>query len=207
MGLAETLIHTDNIIATVSTLSGVLYTILAGKGWLFCYLFGMASSVLYGYLSYKNGLYGNSLLNWGYYFPIYIVGFFQWKKHLKPKTCIIKKTKLSSKERTIVFLLTTLLFFILALGLKFFGDSSPFYDSFTTVFSIAGMYLTVKRAIEQWFIWMGVNFIAVLMWCKAIYNGSHAYSTVIMWVIYFIHAIYFYIEWRKELHMTDDRVN
>lgn len=61
------------------------------------------------------------------------------------------------------------------------------------------MYLTVRRAIEQWQVWMVVNGLSAIMWAIIAFSGEKVYSTVIMWTVYFILAIYFYFEWKKEV--------
>lgn len=61
------------------------------------------------------------------------------------------------------------------------------------------MYLTVRRAIEQWQVWMVVNGLSAIMWAIIAFSGEKVYSTVIMWTVYFILAIYFYFEWKKKL--------
>ena len=83
--------------------------------------------------------------------------------------------------------------------LLYFKDTHPILDSITTVFSIGGMYLTVRRAIEQWIFWMVVNTLSLIMWINVIATGTKVYSTAIMWAVYLYLALYFYIEWRKEI--------
>ena len=78
-------------------------------------------------------------------------------------------------------------------------DKSPFIDGITTVLSLTGMYLTVRRAIEQWIFWMVVNGLSAIMWINIALSGEKVYSTVIMWCVYFVLAIYFYINWKKDL--------
>ena len=81
------------------------------------------------------------------------------------------------------------------------NDKNPLLDSITAVFSIGGMYLTVRRAIEQWIFWMGVNLLSLIMWINiASTSEIKVYSTIVMWTVYLFLAIYFYIEWRKELN-------
>ena len=80
-------------------------------------------------------------------------------------------------------------------------------DSLITGFSILGQYLTVKRCIEQWYIWSIVNFISVIMWLIVCLNGANYMATLIMWVIYFILGIYFYFKWKKELVIVNQKVN
>ena len=61
------------------------------------------------------------------------------------------------------------------------------------------MYLTVKRCIEQWIVWIIINGLSFIMWLDIALKGEKVYSTVFMWGVYFILAIYFYIVWKKEV--------
>ena len=84
----------------------------------------------------------------------------------------------------------------------YFKDTHPLLDSVTTVFSIGGMYLTVRRAVEQWIFWMVVNTLSLAMWINVAMNGARVYSTIAMWAVYLFLAIYFYREWYKEIGNT-----
>jgi nicotinamide mononucleotide transporter len=72
-------------------------------------------------------------------------------------------------------------------------------DGITTFLSIIGMYLTVKRCYEQWIVWFCVNALSFVMWLKIAMSGERVYSTVIMWAVYTILAVYFYIKWKREI--------
>ena len=78
-------------------------------------------------------------------------------------------------------------------------DSHPILDGCATALSLVGMYLTVKRCIEQWVVWFIVNLLSVIMWVAVVNSGTRAYSTVLMWFVYLLLAVYFHIEWRKEI--------
>ena len=189
----------DSYIALASAFCGITYTLLAGKGNPLCYLIGLTGSAFYIYLAFQNHFWGNCLLYALYFVPMQIVGFFKWNKNLKRDKYEIVKTKLSFRENIILF--SVALFISLVVIYVFFiaGDSNPVIDGLTTVFSVLGMYLTVRRAIEQWYIWAGVNLLSFIMWVIIALNGVKVYSTVLMWAVYFILAIYFYREWEKEL--------
>lgn len=58
----------DSKIALISAICGISYTILAGKGKISCYLFGLTGTMCYAYLAYKNELFGNLYLYMLYYF-------------------------------------------------------------------------------------------------------------------------------------------
>lgn len=198
--LILSIIIKDNPVAVVSAICGISYTILAGKGRVICYFFGLSGTLCYSYISFKNGLFGNLALYMCYYFPMQIYGIFKWQNHLKKDTNEIIKTKLSNKKRIIYLfsasVLAIALFFILV-GLH---DKNPVLDAFTSVFSILGMLFTVKRCIEQWYVWILVNGVSLIMWIQAYFNGSNCFATVLMWLVYFILAFYFLHAWKKEIN-------
>lgn len=194
----------DNPIAVISAFCGILYTIIAGKGKISCYFFGLSGSWCYVWLSLTNALWGNMLLYLCYYIPMQILGIFKWKKHLKTDTKEIIKIRLSQKDRIKLIILGILGSIITNLILYFCQDKSPIADGITTFLSILGMYLTVRRAIEQWFIWIIVNGISVVMWLNLVLHGAKTYSTVIMWGVYFILAVYFYFEWKKDSSLRSE---
>ena len=189
----------DSIAAVISAFFGITYTVLAGKGKPVCYLFGLTGSGFYVYLSYKNALWGNLILYAAYYIPMQILGFFRWNRHLKENKREIIKMSLNIRERLKLFAVTLLLTLAATVFLVYTEDKSPFIDGITAVFSVLGMYLTVRRAIEQWVVWMFVNGLSAFMWLKIAISGERVFSTVIMWSVYFILAIYFYICWRREI--------
>lgn len=128
-----------------------------------------------------------------------ILGYFKWQNHLQSNSYEIVKTSLRKKEIVWLVILSFLACIVTAYILAISKDKSPIIDSITTVLSIAGMYLTVRRAIEQWWFWMIINGLSAIMWIKIVLTGEKVYSTVIMWSVYFLLAIYFYITWRKEI--------
>lgn len=189
----------DEIIATVSAICGITYTILAGKGKILCYYIGIIGTLCYCYLAYKNNFFGNCLLYGCYYFPMEIIGIFNWGKNLKKNSAEIIKRNLSLKEGVLYYGIALILSAIAGFILSANGGNNAFIDSITTVFSILGLYLTVRRCVEQWYAWIIVNFLSSIMWIIAYIKGSHCLGTVLMWVIYSILAVYFLIQWKKEL--------
>ena len=130
-----------------------------------------------------------------------IVGIFAWRKHFKKDKQEIKKTFLSNKERWVLFVLLIIFSLITYFVFNYFKDGSPLFDAITTVLSVAGMYLTVKRCIEQWLLWTIVNTLSAAMWLQLFLAGSETFATVLMWVIYLFLGLYFYWGWKKELNL------
>ena len=189
----------DNKIALVSAICGISYTILAGKGKISCFFIGIIGTFCYSYLSFVNGFYGNLMLYALYYLPMEITGIFEWQKHLKKEVREIKKTKLNKKDRFIYFGTTFVVSILFSIVLKITGDSKPFMDALTTVFSLLGQLLTVKRCIEQWYVWFFVNLLSLIMWIYAYINGSNCFATILMWGIYTVLAVYFLLVWQREI--------
>ncbi|MBR5555363.1 nicotinamide mononucleotide transporter [bacterium] len=197
--IAISFILNDSKIALVSAICGISYTILAGKGKISCYLFGLMGTMCYAYISWKNQLFGNLLLYLIYYFPMQILGIFKWKKHLNKNTGEIIKTKLNTKERILYFAISAIITTLFTLILYKLNDANPIIDAITTTFSITGLILTIKRTIEQWYLWAVVNTLSVIMWLEAYINGSNCFATILMWGVYTILAIYFLHNWKKEI--------
>ena len=189
----------DSKIALISAICGISYTILAGKGRVSCYFIGITGTICYSYISFINGLIGQLLLYSLYYLPMEIIGIYKWSKHLKKEEREIVKTKLTKKEIFIYFVGSLILSLICGLLFKITDDKQPYIDSFTVVFSVLGQFLTVKRCIEQWYVWSFVNIFSLIMWIIAYINGSNCFATILMWSVYFVLGIYFLIQWKKEV--------
>lgn len=194
------IIRGDYIVAVLSAICGITYTVFAGYGTPVCYIFGLLGSGFYIFLSFQNALWGNLLLYLLYYIPMQTVGFFKWNKNLKDGKKEIVKISIDKSEFKIIAGITILLCFTAILILYYLNDTHPVLDGITTMVSVAGMYLTVKRAIEQWLAWMIVNSLSFVMWLQVAMSGERVFSTVIMWGVYLFLAFYFYFEWRKEIN-------
>lgn len=187
----------DCIFALISSACGIIYTILAGKGKVYCYPFGIIGTLCCAYISYDIALYGNCILHFAYYFPMEIIGFFSWKKHLDKSTNEIIKEKLSNKELSAMILLTATATVLTYIILSKMGDKSPLVDASMTVLSVTGMVLTVRRSIEQWVVWTFVNLLSIIMWFNAYIAGEKVFSLLVVRVIYFVLGIYFFIKWKN----------
>ena len=192
----------DPFVVTLSTFCGISYTILAGKGKVFCYYIGLVGTFCYCYISFINGFFGNFLLYLLCYFPMQTIGIFKWKQNMQKGKNEIIKTRLNKKERLAYFSLALIASGIICYILKINNGANPYIDSITTTFSVLGQILTVKRCYEQWYVWFIVNLLSTIMWIIAYLNGAPCIGTVMMWGVYFILSIYFLITWKKDLKIA-----
>ena len=189
----------DTPAGIIAAASGICYSLLAGKGKISCYAFGVVNTILYGWISLKTGLFGEVMLNWGWYLPMMFSGFFFWKRNLGNSN-IIRKTSLTLRGRVLAAILTLAGIVIYGFILKKMGDVQPFTDSTTTILSVTAMVLTVKRCSDQWLLWTAVNAISTFMWLKVFQMDGKSAAVLIMWLLNLANGIIFYFQWRKEIN-------
>ena len=144
--LVISIILGDNSLGIASAVTGTLYTMLAGKGKISCYFFGIFNSASYGYIAFSRQLYGDAMLNWCWYLPMMFAGIICWQKKLDENSCVIKR-RLTLPEHGIVLAGCCAGILFYAWCLQRVGGSQPLVDSATTVLSVAAMILTVKRCV------------------------------------------------------------
>ncbi len=194
----------ETVWGIISAVTGVLYTMLAGKGKLSAYVFGLVNCVIYALISFGARLYGETILNGLYYLPMMFVGFFSWKNNMDSETGEVKKRRMSGAAR--LWLVVAILAFTAVFGfvLKLMGDALPYVDSFTTVSSVIAMIVSIKRYSEQWWIWLAMNVFSVYMWWMNFATGSENIATLIMWMVYLINGIFILIKWESDLRKTGE---
>jgi nicotinamide mononucleotide transporter PnuC len=67
----------------------------------------------------------------------------------------------------------------------------------TNVLSIAAMFLTVRRAIEEWVLWIAVDAIEVFMWWRTWQSGEGSISVLLMWLLFLANGIYLFSLWLR----------
>lgn len=196
--LTSSLIAQDGLIALISGITGIVSVVLCAKGKSSTYIIGSIQVLTYAYLSYNNKLYGEVMLNLLYYIPMNVIGFCMWSRHKNDNGDIITKT-LSIKNR--IFVLAGTCFIILAYAkfLETIGGYLPLVDAITTISTVIAVLLMVFRYAEQWFLWLFVDILSIIMWVTIVITKKDmaAVITTIMWIAYTVNAFYGYFNWIK----------
>ena len=214
------------VISPLSALTGVVCVILVARASIYNYSFGLVQALLYGYLCWVSGYYGDWLLNWFFFVPTQILIYVYWKRNLKPKSLeIIQIAKFKKWQiaLTILVSLTALILFGFALNsidswfinvmkrnvsiyanitaLFGFALLGPMLDSSTEVLQIAAQFLCIARSPLQWPMWIATNVITILMWWAVAYTDHSqlpvAVPTLIMWIAFLFNGIYGAINWYR----------
>lgn len=188
----------DNLLSIASSITGVLYVILAAKGKLSAYFFGCINCVLYAIVAWGQTLYGEVALNILYYLPLQVVGFCIWRKHLDTTTETVKVRFLGWKGRVLLGGSILVGTFLSGLLLKKLGDELPYVDAFTTVASVIAMTLTAGRYTEQWILWIAINALSIYMWWQRYLLNGDNIATLLMWLIFLITGLYGFYTWHQK---------
>lgn len=188
----------DNLMGIISATTGVACVVCTAKGKLSAYIFGVINTVLYALIAYNAKYFGDFQLNMFYYLPCQFWGLYVWNKNMNPETQEVNKRRMTNKSR--LFLTLGIAIGVLVYGrfLKALGGNLPYVDALSTVASIVAMIVSIKMYMEQWIIWICVDVVTVIMWGYAFANGNDSISTLVMWIVYLLNAVFAYFKWRKE---------
>ena len=109
----------------------------------------------------------------------------------------IVRTRLPAKARLKLTAGCVAAIIALWLVLRFLGGNRPLCDAVTNVLSIAAMLLTVRRAIEEWIMWIIVDAVEVFMWAKAWFAGCGTISVLLMWLLFLANGVYLLSLWLR----------
>jgi len=184
-------------LSIVTCLTGLWCVILVAKGRIFNYYLGLINVIGYAYITYSYKLWGEVMLNAGYFLPMQFVGLYIWLKNKDPEVKDKVKIKFMSDPARALWSGTSVAA-VLAYGLilKDMGDPVPYLDSASTVLSVIAMILMAQRYMEQWFLWIIVDVVSVAMWWVVLFEkGSNDIAMLVMWIAYLINAVYGCIAW------------
>ena len=183
--------------AMVSGMLGICSVVLGAKGNILTFFFGFAQVGTYTYLCWVEHFYAEIAINIYYFFTM-IYGVYCWRRRLKNSTLQVQTRRLS---RRIVPLLTVaivvLSIFVGWLLSRYTDDPQPYLDAMTTVPAIAAQILMVMAYREQWYLWLMVDVLALVMWVRA-----ENYCMAAQYAFWCANCVYGYIQWTKSLEKT-----
>ena len=184
----------DNPISLVSGMLGICSVVLGAQGNILTFVFGFAQVATYTYLCCIERFYAEIAINI-YYFITMIYGVYCWRNRLSNHSLQVQTRRLSIKLIAWGMLLIALFSWLTGwLLARFTDDPQPYMDAFTTVPAIAAQLLMVLAYREQWYLWLVVDVLAVVMWLRA-----ENYCMAAQYVFWCVNCIYGYIQWTRQL--------
>ena len=174
--------------------TGLLYIYFSIKQNILLWITGLISCSVYIIVFFNTKFYADMALQF-YYVGVSIYGWIYWAETKTKSNEPLKVSKTPKIELFILSILSVIIFFVIGIFLDRLTDSPiPFGDSFTTTFGIIATWMLAKKYIEQWIIWIIVDFVAA-----ALYFYKQLYPTTILYVIFAVMAFIGYFQWKKSL--------
>jgi nicotinamide mononucleotide transporter len=182
-----------------AAVTGVIGNVLVARGNILNYFFGAANVLLYAIIAFITKYYGNAALNLLYYLPMQFIGWHSWTNARKKDDPV----KVQARRMTWKEILYTTLSIAAATAaawalLRYLKDSNPFMDAVTTILSMAAMFMMIRIYAEQWYLWITINVISIVMWIVQIGKVPYAGMMIIMWTFYLINSINGLVLWLKD---------
>lgn len=177
----------------ISGLLGICSVVLSAQGNILTFVFGFGQVATYTYLCVREQFYAEIALNI-YYFVTMIYGVYVWKKRLQTDSSLqIQTRQLRGKSLPLLFLSVTAFSVLVGWFLQVYTDDpQPYLDAFTTVPALVAQILMILAYREQWYIWMMVDVLALVMWLRA---GN--YCMAAQYFFWCANCVYGYVQWTR----------
>ena len=180
--------------ALVSGILGICSVVLGAQGNILTFVFGFAQVVTYTYLCVVERFYAEIAINIYYFFTM-IYGVYCWRKRLSDNTLQVQTRRLSRNIFPLLSVAIVLMSVLTGWLLqRYTDDPQPYLDAFTTVPAIAAQILMVTAYREQWYLWLMVDVLALVMWLRA-----ENYCMAAQYAFWCANCIYGYVQWTKSM--------
>ena len=181
-----------NYIEVLGAVLGLVYIFLSIRQNIFTWPVGLLTSALYIYVFFKTKFYADMALQ-VYYVGVSIYGWYYWMKGNPGKENKLQVVHTPRKFRIPLMIISMVFFLFIAWILKNFTDSPiPFWDAFTTAFSLTATWMLARKYLETWLIWIVVDIVSTIL-----YAVKDLWATVILFTVYTGMAAVGYFQWRK----------
>lgn len=181
---------TDTCIEYAAVVLSLLYVILASKENKWCWLAGGIGSALYVYLNAKQQLFYDAVLQ-SYYVFVALFALITWNRKNEKAISI---THINSKLLGLLLLGGLVMsLFMGGVSYGYFKQTTSWLDAGVTAFSFIATWMTARKYIESWLLWVVIDLIAAVM-----YFMKGMQPTVVLYIAFTIVAVYGYLEWKKQ---------
>ncbi len=174
-----------------SNILNLISVLLARRNNAWTWPVGIVGCILFGVLFYQVKLYADVSLQ-VFFVLTSAYGLWKWKRGGEQKTDL-PITRLKARVFLALLALAGISTGLYGAALHYWTDASfPFVDSVVLMLSILAQFLLMARKIENWWVWMVVNIVAVPLYAsKALYLTSGIYA------VFLANAVWGWFTWRK----------
>ncbi len=178
----------------VASSAGFICVLLASRKSIWNFFFGVINSASFFVLFHDEKIYADMMLHL-IYIGFQLYGFYEWKfggkKHKGASIVTATRKELFLSLLAILFL-ASILYFVLA---DYTNSTCIPLDATTTAMSLVASWMLARKWIENWWLWMVMDALAVVMMLdKGLLLSAGLYF------LYVILCIYGIIVWRKDFN-------
>ena len=194
-------------LSLVSGLLGITSVILCSQGNILTFFFGFGQIITYTYLCWLERFYAGIAMN-AFYFVSQIYGIYAWRRLIRTAQQSPSELQSASADdssslivpRNIPLPVFALIIVAMAavaalagwLLARYTDDSQPYIDALTTTVSVVAQIMLVMAIRQQWWLWLFVDVLFVVMWIIA-GNGC----MVAQYIFWCANCIYGLIRWQS----------
>jgi len=150
----------------VVAITGITYIAILSNRSIFNFLFGLVNVILYVIVAYRASLYGEVIFYLLFDIPINIIALFAWKKKVR-KDFTVPVRRLKLVWVLFLVIITALATFLYGLFLRAIGGEHVFINALSTCVDCIATVLMWKRFREQWYGWILVYVVSIILWTVA----------------------------------------
>ncbi|GGI23213.1 nicotinamide riboside transporter PnuC [Pedobacter mendelii] len=177
----------------IAVITGFICIYLAAKESIWNWPISLISVTAYGFLFFKEAMYGDMTLQLYFLFT----GFYGWYFWLSKKTEANKPiTLLTRKGWSIaiasIVILSLLLGWFMA---KYTNSTVPYADGFCTSVSFIAQILLTRKVLQNWLLWVFADICYV-----PLFIYKHLNLSAILYFVLIAIAYKGYLDWKKTCH-------
>ena len=185
-------------IAVLSGIGSVWFSRLEN---VWVYPVGLASTVIYIFISLEGNLFGEASVN-VYYTIMSVYGWVLWTKKNAARHYVVRITGSSATEWTGQLLFfaacyATIFGCLLFLKKLFAPQAIPWADALASASAFTGMWLMAKKKVESWYWWIITNLASI-----PLYFVKGYVFTSVFYLILLVMAFWGLAEWKKRSEHT-----
>lgn len=187
--LADQFLQTS-VLEWFAVVTGFICIYLAAKESIWNWPISIVSVVCYGFLFFREAMYGDMTLQIYFLFT----AFYGWYFWFSKKEEIHKPITLLKKEGWLLAILFIIaLSFLLGWFMANFTNSTvPYADGFCTSISFVAQILLTRKVLQNWLLWVFANICYV-----PLFIYKHLNLSAILYFVLIIIAYKGYLDWRK----------
>lgn len=185
----------EHTVELFGALTGIIYVILEIRRNILLWPLGIITSAVYIWVFGREGFYAGMVLQ-GYYVVISIYGWYKWYGAQGTGHRAQGNANTINRRTALFCLLSALsLWVLLWYSLDRWTDSPvPLWDGLITALSVVATWMLTRKYLEQWYVWIVANSIAVV-----VYLAMGMYPTAVLFLVYFVMAIIGVRVWKRQL--------